>query len=188
MNISEQKIINTILFFSNKSVKKTIDRVKLIKLIWLSDRLHLNKYGRLILNDRYKALPNGPVASQTLTKSNSSIHGVFSVNGYNIKALKDFENEFFSFSDIEILEYVWNKYGKNETFFLRDLSHLFPEWLRFEKELEDNTLPNSYDIVIQDFFEFPENVDFSDILNQDIIDEAKREFNVKSSIQKALEE
>jgi hypothetical protein len=65
---------------------------------------------------------------------------------------------------------------------------LFPEWLRFEKELEDNTLPNSYDIVIQDFFEFPENVDFSDILNQDIIDEAKREFNVKSSIQKALEE
>lgn len=37
-----------------------------MKLLWLSDRVHLNKYGRLILKDNYKALPHGPVPSATM--------------------------------------------------------------------------------------------------------------------------
>lgn len=188
MDISERKIENTILYFSNKSTNKTIDRIKLIKLIWLSDRLHLNKYGRLILKDRYKALPNGPVASRTLTMSNSSFFESYLVEDYNITALKKFENDYFSKSDLEIMDYVWKRFGTKNTFDLRDFSHLFPEWLRYENELNDKYSPNSYDIVIQDFFEFPKDIDFSDLLNNVIINESKKEFNIKSTIQKALAE
>ena len=67
MNIQEEKIKNVILFFAHKSEGKSIEKLKLIKLIWLSDRLHLNKYGRLILNDKYKAEPK-PASKPEATK------------------------------------------------------------------------------------------------------------------------
>ena len=102
MDINLKKIENAILFFANKS-DKTIERMKLIKLIWLSDRLHLSKYGRLILKDRYKALPNGPIASTALTISQYGIPGVIDVDSYNVIAKKEFDSDFFSKSDIKIM-------------------------------------------------------------------------------------
>ena len=51
-----------ILAFKNGGV---INKMKAIKLIWLSDRLHLRKFGRTITGDDYYALPNGPVPSAT---------------------------------------------------------------------------------------------------------------------------
>ena len=48
-----EKILNIILYFANKH-KDNIEISKLLKLIWLSDRIHLNKYTRLILRkERY---------------------------------------------------------------------------------------------------------------------------------------
>jgi len=41
----------------------TINRMKAIKLVYLADRYHLRKYCRLITNDIYFAMDNGPVAS-----------------------------------------------------------------------------------------------------------------------------
>ena len=47
--------------------------------------------------------------------------------------------------------------------------------------------PNSYDIVIQDFFEFPNLEEFSDILDKEEISLSKEEFNIKNSIQSILD-
>ncbi len=33
-----------------------VDKMKIIKLIWLADRLHLRKYGRTIVGDTYYAM------------------------------------------------------------------------------------------------------------------------------------
>ena len=186
MNIQEKKIENIILYFANQSKNNTIERLKLMKLIWLSDRLHLNKYGRLILKDRYKALPNGPVASLALKMSNYTLPNVYTIKGYNIKALKDFDSSFFSKSDLKIMEYVWNKFGKLNSFKLRDYSHLFPEWLRFKQELESSFSPNCYDVVIQDFFNIPNIEEFSDILSAEDLELSEKDFNIHNSIQSLL--
>lgn len=185
MNIQEKKIENAILFFTNKS-NNCIDRLKLIKLIWLSDRIHLNKYGRLILKDRYKALPNGPIASQTLTMTNYSLPNVYDVENYNIKSKKQFDSNYFSKSDLKVMDYVWNKFKNYDGFYLSNYSHLFPEWLRFENELNNRFLPDAYDIVIQDFFGFPNIEDFSDIIDLESIELSKQEFNINNSIQSIL--
>lgn len=188
MNIQQKKIENIILYFANRANNNTIDRLKLMKLIWLSDRLHLNKYGRLIIKDRYKALPNGPIASTALDMSNYSLPEVYDVDGYNIKAKTNCQEDYFSKTDLKVMNYIWEKYGDMDTFELRDFSHLFPEWLRYEKELKAKTFPNSYDIVIQDFFETPtsDNIDFSDFYNAEDSELSEQDFNIHRSIQSLL--
>ena len=185
MDINLKKIENSILFFANKSSNK-IERMRLMKLMWLSDRLHLNKYGRLILNDRYKALPNGPISSTALNVSQFGIPGSIKVDKYYVNSLKEFEADFFSKSDLKIMDYVWEKFQNMESFEFSEYSHKYPEWLRYEKELKAEHTPNAYDIVIQDFFEFPELKEFEDILDIETIELSKEDFNVKNSIQSAL--
>lgn len=185
MDINLKKIENSILFFANKSNNR-IERMRLMKLMWLSDRLHLNKYGRLILNDRYKALPNGPIASTALNISQYGIPGSINVDKHYVNSLKDFEVDFFSKSDLKIMDYVWEKFQNMESFEFSEYSHKYPEWLRFEKVLNAEHTPNAYDIVIQDFFEFPELKEFEDLLDLETIELSKEDFNVKNSIQSAL--
>lgn len=186
MNIHQEKIENAILFFTNKSEDKSINRLKLMKLLWLSDKLHLSKYGRLIIKDRYNALPHGPVPSYTLDLCRSTLEGKFKVLDFNIHAEKEFDERFFSKSDLEIMNYVWNKFSDINQFEIRDYSHKFKEWLRFEKELNDSSFPNKYDIVIQDFFEFPDLEEFDDLLNNELIEQSKENFNFNSSIKSYL--
>ena len=40
-----------------------INKLKLIKLVYLADRYHLRRYGRPMVNDAYFAMPLGPVGS-----------------------------------------------------------------------------------------------------------------------------
>ncbi len=185
MDINLKKIENSILFFANKS-KNRIERMRLMKLLWLSDRLHLNKYGRLILMDRYKALPNGPIASNALKISQSGFPGSIEVDSHNVKSLKEYDPDYFSKSDLKIMEYVWERFQNMDSFEFSKYSHKYPEWKRFESELNSEFTPNAYDIVIQDFFEFPDIEEFSDILDSNTIVLSKEDFNVKNSIQSAL--
>jgi len=157
MNLIEEKILNSIIFFASKSTRGKINRLKLMKILWLADRIHLNKYGRLILRDNYNALPHGPVPSTTMDATKLPIDNYFDVQGFNIIAKSEFVSNFFSKSDIEVMEHVWEQYGEMDQFQLKDFSHNFPEWLRYEKELNDTSLPNSYPIIIDDFFNAPKN-------------------------------
>jgi len=186
MNIKEKKIENTILFFANKSKDRRINRLKLIKLIWLSDRLHLNKYGRLILKDRYKALPHGPVASKTLDMANNDCPDYHVAKKFEIESIKETNLDYFSNTDIETLEYVWKNFGDKDHFDLSDFSHEFPEWIRFEKQINDRFSNNSYDMIIQDFFMPSDKHDFSDFFSEEDVQLSKSEFYNHSSIESAL--
>lgn len=185
MDINLRKIENAILFFVGKN-GGTIRRTKLMKLLWLSDRLHLNKYGRLILKDRYYALPYGPVPSLGLDISNNGIIGSICVEGNNIISNKEYSEDFFSKSDLKIMNYVWEKLKDIDSVEASDYSHQYREWLRFEKELNDKNTPNSYEIVIQDFFEFPDLNEFSNLLTEEDIALSKEEFNINNAIQTFL--
>lgn len=186
MNSKNKKIINSILFFANQSNEAKIGRLKLMKLLWLADRVHLNKYGRLILKDSYNALPHGPVPSNAMNYSKYSISDYFDVDNYQINAIKSFDSGCFSKSDIEVLEYVWKKFGHLTAAQLRNFSHKFPEWLRYEKELTDKSLPDSYEIVIDDFFVQPNDI-FKDILEEVDIQNSKLYFHSYNAIQSNLD-
>jgi len=182
MNIEQKRAENMILYFANTIQNKEIDRLKLMKLIWLSDRIHLNKYGRTILDDAYKALPHGPIASTIFDMSKSPLENSYEVANYIIKSKKQFDSDFFSETDLEIMKYVAEKFGKMESVKLRNFSHLFPEWKRFEDKLLNKSLPNSYDMVMEDFFVGTENY-FSDIMTKEEIEMSKEEYNEHSKIQ-----
>ena len=126
-----------------------------MKLLWLADRIHLNRYGRTILRDKYCALPHGPVPSNTMDLSKENIEDVFSVHDFTIEAEDSFDPKYFSKSDIEVLGEVWDRFGLMTDRVLRDYSHFFPEWKRFENELTDDDSPNSFPIVMDDFFKEP---------------------------------
>ncbi len=185
MKLHIQKRTQAILYFANKSTNKRIKRLKLVKLLWLADRIHLNRYGRMILKDDYYALPHGPVPSKTMDQSKLSIPNVYNVNGFNLEAEDDFDLKYFSESDLEVMEEVWNKFGKMTEFKLRDYSHLFPEWKRFEDRLKGKK-QQSYKIRINDFFEAPdEKADLK--IDKEQINTSKEYFNHRNSIQEILE-
>ena len=158
MSIQTAKNINAILFFANKA-GDVINRLKLMKLLWLADRFHLNKHGRLILKDSYVAMPHGPVPTSTMDFSRANLTDKISLEGsHDIKALDNFNPDYFSKSDLDVMTFIWETLGGLDQFQLRDLSHHFPEWIRFQKEIQDTSLPNSYGMVMEDFFNNPTEI------------------------------
>lgn len=184
MNLTEEKQKHFVTFFLEKNSGE-IERLELMKFIWMSDRLHLNKYGRTISKANYYALPYGPVPSRIfdLSKYDSNF---FKVNGYKLAALNKFNPDFFSKSDLEIMEYTWEKFNKMGSIRFSDYSHKFPEWLRFEKQLNDKNSPSSYPIEIEDFFNFPNFAEFDDILTEEEIEHSHIQYNEYFSFQDFL--
>jgi uncharacterized phage-associated protein len=134
-----EKAINALAFFSNNGVAG-LDQMKIAKLVFLADRVHLLRYGRPITGDRYVCMEHGPVPSVTRDLVNARIaddldaetmHEYFDVRRTRqypeLVAKREADLEVFSDSDIEVLKEVAEKYGKRTAWQLRDLAHDFPE-------------------------------------------------------------
>jgi len=67
----DTKIVLESFYYLSKKMNASIDKLAAIKLLFFADRYHLRKYGRLITEDTYYALPHGPVASNALDVVNS---------------------------------------------------------------------------------------------------------------------
>ena len=61
IKFNEHKTINTVLYIVEKLKRK--DFHKIFKILYFSDREHLNIYGRTITGDSYIAMADGPVPS-----------------------------------------------------------------------------------------------------------------------------
>lgn len=166
---SDKKAIQALNFFAAKEGGK-INRMKAIKLIWLSDRAHLRKFGRTILSDRYYAIKFGPIPSKakTLSESNPPVEDyiieyrdkyVEPLGRYTIQSKSKPELNVFSETDIEAMEAIYKTFGDKDKFQLSDLSHNFPEWKRFEKHFKVSS--SRRDIDYSDFFnDTPESSKF----------------------------
>lgn len=140
----------------------SINKMKSIKLIWLSDRLHLRKHGRTISSDTYYALKLGPVPSRTVNLAQASVWAdqneleyrndfLQSVNERSYRSLSAVDIKQFSKSELDVLQTVYDTYGHLDQWQLSELSHLYPEWERFEKELDENP-KGRFDMEMADFF------------------------------------
>ena len=155
-----KKAINILAFFAEKEGGK-INSMKALKLIFLADRYHFRNYGRTISNDVYCALPHGPVPSfvrdiikdHALSSEQKAIRmESFSVVDKHYNSLIAIDFMVFSKTDITIMEEVYKEYGKMNQFQLREITHHFPEWKRFEEKLK-NSAVKSFKMNLVDFFE-----------------------------------
>src|ERR1700681_3309737 len=63
-SFSHRKATQALNFFANRA-GGSINKMKVLKLVYFADRYHLRKYGRPVVGDEYVAMNYGPVASGT---------------------------------------------------------------------------------------------------------------------------
>ena len=146
---SIEKIANSILFFLEKDVQ-SLGKTKLMKLLFYTDKFHLQSFGRSVFGDTYNKLPQGPVASLTLNTINSlnetdnedlqeysdklsEYIGTQNIQRYQYSSMefipkKAFDKAFFSKSEIEIMNKVVKKFKTYTATQISDLSHETPEY------------------------------------------------------------
>lgn len=188
-----KKTTQVINYFIEKESGK-IDKLKLIKLIWLADRYHLRKYGRIITNDTYFAMQFGPVPSAVkdlLSFNNIAEDGkeigyfkkfikqadTFSKN--SIKSKEKTDLKILSKSEIKVIDSIYNIYGKYNNFELANFSHHFPEWTKFKIQIENGSSREL--ISISDFFSNPlESEMINSEIKENIFDET--DDDIKTSL------
>lgn len=143
-----------------------INKMKALKLVFLADRYHLRKYGRLITNDFYVAMKLGPVPSAVIdiAESDTFLDEAYKDyaskyikpldSGRQVESVDNVDTSFFSESDIEALEFSWNNFGQYKKWSLSDFTHYYPEWKRHEQAIRAGS--KCENIQLEDFLDDPD--------------------------------
>lgn len=169
-----------------------INKMKAIKLIFLTDRLHLRKYGRPVVGDMYWAMKLGPVGS--LTKNIAELSSISDeALTYAKKYIKPIDEKkqilaslrqedlsVFSKTDLECIESVYDKFSDKDQFELAEITHEFPEWIKHKKELEGGKkrVRMNYD----DFFVDTQKGDDLFFQNKSDLEMAKESFSEQKEV------
>ena len=150
-----------------------MNKVKLVKLLWEADRLHIRKYGRMISDaDDYYAMTHGPVCSLALDIAQMSkdriafsdddieyLEDYFTSDDRDTSMQKEVGDNYLSDTDKEALTKAWELFKDKEAFDLADnISHKYPEWARYADYFKNNG--GRKHIFTEDFFENPENDEY----------------------------
>jgi uncharacterized phage-associated protein len=132
----------------------TIEKLKLIKLIYFMEREFLKAHFRPILFDELFSLPHGPICSSTLNGIDGSIHSdvwedFIARSGNVIVAKKKFSRDDLdevSDAELEAADEVWKSLGHMTASQLRNYSHeSCPEYT----EVINGRVPISYREVLE---------------------------------------
>jgi len=168
LGFNYKKAVQTLNFFARKE-GSNINKMKALKLIWLSDRLHLRKFGRRITNDTYFALNYGPVPSNSkdlaentsfLSQEEQCYRDCFLRNedSYTYFSVEELDKNVFSESDLDVLQSIYTQFGSYDHYQLSDISHKYPEWKKFELHLKSKDA-SRFEMSYLDFFENPTSGD-----------------------------
>jgi len=120
----------------------TIEKLKLIKLVYLSERKFLSEYHHPMLFDEYYSLPHGPICSSTLNGINGIIHEslwdkYIARDGNIVVAVKSVERDdldYISDAEMEVLHGIWNKFSGLTASQIRNYTHEHcPEYTETDK-------------------------------------------------------
>lgn len=137
---NERKVAQMATFFLRKESNAHMPHLKLMKLLYLSDREAIKTYGMPISGDLYVSMPHGPVLSKTLNLMDGDIESLeggweswisdkenHEVAARTVMTNKDLDE--LSFAELEILEIVWGEFGWMDKWTIRDWTHMnCPEW------------------------------------------------------------
>lgn len=159
-----RKIIQALGYLVCQQTDEKIDNMKAYKLLWLADRYHLRQYGRTITGDEYFALPYGAVPSNAkciLEEQNTKLHHsknwtdeyLSILPNHQYASKKEPDMSVFSDSDIQVLNLIIQNFNHLSALELSNLSHQFPEWKHYEKQLRNENGKKSHKIDMNLFFE-----------------------------------
>src|SRR3989304_4693392 len=100
-----------------------LDILKLVKLLFFADRLHLVKYGRPIVGGQYVAMPYGPVSSELYDELNEGTSAFRRIGKNKVVLTGRVEESELSESDIEVLSDIDREYGILDSFHLMEEAH-----------------------------------------------------------------
>ncbi|MGP5605304.1 type II toxin-antitoxin system antitoxin SocA domain-containing protein [Corynebacterium casei] len=145
--------------------------LKLIKLMWATDRFSLRSFGSTVTDSNYFAMKYGPVASQAYDLMKVCVPGsplisrwISEADGeywrncfekridHSMKLIGDPGSDYLSHADVRALEKAYENFRTAGRFQVaNDISHNYPEWNKVYSP-EGNT---SFTINMDDFFEDP---------------------------------
>ena len=156
----EAKAAQMAVYFLMKTEEGSMDKIKLMKLLYLAERESLVRYGSPMSGDRLYSLPHGPILSTTLNLANgkmkTSVENGWSafitsskVEEHDLSLIDRSVNEDdldeLSRSDREILEDVWQKFGHKDKWDVKDYTHNLPEW----KDSGNSRQPIEYEDIFK---------------------------------------
>lgn len=123
---------------------------KVSKLLYLAEREHLSRYGRMIVGDTFYALEDGPVPTVVydalkglagrnvyggdVAKLQERLDGVVCMEGWRVRPMADADGQWFSRSELECLDAVIAEHGHRSYGDLTNLTH---------DEAWESTAPNN---------------------------------------------
>lgn len=162
------KIVELLLYLSHK--KPGVDKYQVVKLFYLADKEHLNRYGFPITQDEYFALQYGPVASNAMdlleedrwVLRRAGIDELpFTILKKRIKSgeveaigtpQREVNFDLFSKSDIRVFDEIVDKYGDYSFDELYVETHEHHAYLRAWRERKPHSrrAPMRYEDMIDD--------------------------------------
>lgn len=152
---NERKAAQMAAYFLGQLPDRKMPHLKLMKLLYLSDREAVRAFGRPISGDRLVSMPHGPVLSQTLNLMDGDVE---SQPGGWEEWISDKENHELSLrqslsvatldelapAEIRVLESVWKQFGAMGKWEIRDWTHKHcAEW----KDPKGSSFPIQYDAL-----------------------------------------
>ncbi|MDQ8758142.1 Panacea domain-containing protein [Sphingosinicella sp. LHD-64] len=122
------KSIQTIAYFVRKA-GGSAEKLKLIKLVYLADRLSFARRGKPINFDSYFSLPHGPVASSALNGmdhnlSDGAWHALaLAENRKDVTIIGEVTEDRLSRADRAILDATWDEFGVMTASQIRNWTH-----------------------------------------------------------------
>lgn len=137
---NERKAAQMAAFFLGQAPKKKMAHLKLMKLLYLSDREAVRATGWPISGDRLVAMPHGPVLSQTLNLMDGDVESqpggwetwISDIENHELSLRQTFDTaalDELAPAEIDVLKAVWKKFGAMTKWEIRDWTHAHcAEW------------------------------------------------------------
>ncbi len=145
MKIPIRKLKSIILYFCTYTDPKFLGKVKLMKLFYFADFMHIKQYGAPITFDNYVNLEHGPIPSAVKNLvdtasddiDNSELADIISVERpegidmcriIGLRKFSETDAKLFSKAELETLKKVCIRFGNKKTKDIEDASHKESAW------------------------------------------------------------
>ena len=149
---NERKAAQIAAFFLDKSAEKKMSHLKLMKLLYLSEREAVRRFGHLISGDHLVSMPHGPVLSMTLNLMDGDVESqpggweewISDKENHELslrKSLNQISLDELSPAELDVLQSVWEEFGSMGKWEIRDWTHQYcVEW----KDPNGSSFPIEY--------------------------------------------
>jgi uncharacterized phage-associated protein len=113
-----------------------MSHLKLIELLYLVDREAFVRFGRPVTYDSYASMPHGPVLSSTLDRIDDAEYyrggywdrHIAPKQNHEVALRGPAPNDQLSRAEEELIDEIFEKYGRMERWELVEFTHTLPEW------------------------------------------------------------